>query len=156
MQRKTLLFWSGISLNFLTIDWSLYWHRWGDMDAHVICKQLYLTGGQATSEASFGTGTGPIWLDAVDCSGDEPSVGHCYHNAWGVHDCTHAEDAGVICGKITAKSGMATKVISLARATITWRLVPSCCIQSSVRDMKIFGAHMYVGVHITHRGHIWW
>ena len=39
-----------------------------------------------------------ILLDGVDCTGAEDSVLDCSHQGIGEHDCTHDEDAGVICG----------------------------------------------------------
>ena len=53
------------------------------------------------TEAELGEGSGPIWLDEVDCSG-MPGTGsllYCDHDPWGVADCAHSEDIGVICGK---------------------------------------------------------
>ena len=38
-----------------------------------------------------------IWLDDVTCSGDEPALGACKHQPWGVSNCQHIEDAGVVC-----------------------------------------------------------
>ena len=39
----------------------------------------------------------PIWLNGVECHGDEVQLDECEHLGWGGHECTHFEDAGVIC-----------------------------------------------------------
>ena len=53
------------------------------------------------NSATFGQGSGPIWLDDLTCSGNEADIDQCNKNGnkWGVHNCNHGEDAGVICGK---------------------------------------------------------
>ncbi|CAM9276058.1 unnamed protein product [Lampetra planeri] len=71
---------------------------WGIDEAHVVCHQLGC--GKALSahgDAHFGEGSGPIWLDDVDCSGNESSIEDCKHNEFGIHNCDHKEDASVIC-----------------------------------------------------------
>jgi len=47
----------------------------------------------------FGAGNKsfPIWMDNVKCRGDEQSIAACRHRGWEEHDCSHAEDAGVVC-----------------------------------------------------------
>ena len=56
--------------------------------------------------AFFGTGSGPIWLDDVTCTGIEPSLADCTHRPWGQYDCSRIEDVSVDCqpGKRDANS----------------------------------------------------
>lgn len=44
-------------------------------------------------------GYGSIWLDNVDCNGNELNLDACYHNSIGNHNCDHYEDFGVQCSK---------------------------------------------------------
>ncbi|XP_051245158.1 deleted in malignant brain tumors 1 protein-like [Dicentrarchus labrax] len=71
---------------------------WDFNNAKVVCRQLGCdTAPSAPQSAHFGEGTGPIWLDNVDCSGSERSLSECQHGGFGRHDCGHNEDAGVVC-----------------------------------------------------------
>ncbi|XP_070836714.1 uncharacterized protein [Chaetodon trifascialis] len=71
---------------------------WELNDAMVVCKQLGCgTAQSAPHSASFGPGTGKIWLDDVGCSGSERSVSDCQHREFGTHNCGHGEDASVVC-----------------------------------------------------------
>ncbi|KAF6321362.1 lysyl oxidase like 3 [Rhinolophus ferrumequinum] len=66
--------------------------------AHVLCRELGFTEATGwTHSAKYGPGTGRIWLDNLSCSGTEQSVTDCTSRGWGNSDCTHDEDAGVIC-----------------------------------------------------------
>ncbi|KAG7461574.1 hypothetical protein MATL_G00192570 [Megalops atlanticus] len=67
-------------------------------NARVLCRHMGFVGATAWSHsAKYGPGTGKIWLDNVQCSGSEKSIELCRSRGWGNSDCTHDEDAGVIC-----------------------------------------------------------
>ncbi|NXV53264.1 DMBT1 protein, partial [Uria aalge] len=71
---------------------------WDLEDAAVVCRQLGC--GVALSApglARFGWGAGPIWLDDVSCTGEETNFFECQAKTWGIHNCHHGEDAGVVC-----------------------------------------------------------
>ena len=46
---------------------------------------------------SPGNSISPIWMDNLGCNGNEAALDLCSFNGWGVHDCDHDEDAGVVC-----------------------------------------------------------
>ncbi|XP_045212294.2 uncharacterized protein LOC123563518 [Mercenaria mercenaria] len=70
---------------------------WDNNDAAVVCRMVGYRYGEAVSGGTYGEGTGAIWLDDVECIGTEMSLSNCRMSNWGVTDCSHSEDAGVIC-----------------------------------------------------------
>ncbi|XP_078080868.1 lysyl oxidase homolog 3B-like isoform X2 [Mustelus asterias] len=84
----------------------LYEGEWGTIcdddfkldNAVVLCRMMgFTTATGWTHSAKYGKGAGRVWLDNLDCRGTEEDVSQCKSLGWGQTDCTHEEDAGVIC-----------------------------------------------------------
>ena len=45
----------------------------------------------------YGSGSGSIWLDNVQCYGFESDIRSCPHQGWGVYSCDHSQDVAISC-----------------------------------------------------------
>ncbi|XP_041035675.1 scavenger receptor cysteine-rich type 1 protein M130-like [Carcharodon carcharias] len=71
---------------------------WDLQDAAVVCHQLGCGAAISTGGgAFFGEGNGSIWNDINECIGNELRLSDCPVASWGHHQCSHKNDAGVIC-----------------------------------------------------------
>ncbi|XP_028407291.1 deleted in malignant brain tumors 1 protein-like [Dendronephthya gigantea] len=71
---------------------------WDMKDAKVACRHLgYKDVARTLQRNEVPSGSGNIWLVALDCTGDEENITSCYHNGWGIHSCSHTQDAGMKC-----------------------------------------------------------
>ncbi|XP_019856574.1 PREDICTED: deleted in malignant brain tumors 1 protein-like isoform X12 [Amphimedon queenslandica] len=71
---------------------------WGTPDSSVVCKQLGYSENNsvAFTNNNFGSGVGKIFMDDVQCSGNEARLIDCTYDSI-TSDCTHSRDAGVRC-----------------------------------------------------------
>ena len=100
---------------------------WESPDAQVACRQLGFTGGATVlSSSDVSDGSGQIWLDNVSCRGTETRLIDCPASSLGIHNCVHAEDAGVRC-QATGTTGTCTQgAIRLQGGTATSGRVEIC------------------------------
>lgn len=90
-QGRVEVFYNGV--------WGTICHDYWELpDADVVCHQLgFERALLALRSAAYGQGTGTIWLDDVECTGNEKSLSQCGHKGWGIGNCDHSKDASVIC-----------------------------------------------------------
>lgn len=72
---------------------------WGVNEAAVACNQLGFLHSipVAVPGAYYGAGTGEILIDGLQCNGTEANIGYCGKHPLGVNNCSHTEDAGLMC-----------------------------------------------------------
>ncbi|XP_029473789.1 deleted in malignant brain tumors 1 protein-like isoform X2 [Rhinatrema bivittatum] len=79
---------------------------WDTDDAAVVCKQLDCgIALSALRRARFGKGAGPIWLETLSCSGNEPLLSECQTQEKRRKLCSHDEDASVVCSDLRLLGG---------------------------------------------------
>jgi len=96
---------------------------WGYEEANVVCRQLGFSGTDSAAlcelfitsyndffnglvaDSVFGSSNGTIWIDKVNCHGNENGLSQCRYDGWGIPIglgfgyCQHTEEASVVCSK---------------------------------------------------------
>ena len=113
---------------FLDGEWgTICDDSWTDVESDTVCRLLGYEEGSVGNggrflEAHFGQGTGPIWLDDVNCDGNEKSLLGCEHTRYTKGQkaqCRHSEDVGVRCRPPSRPRVMEAPVLS-APGTQGW------------------------------------
>ncbi|KAH1186425.1 hypothetical protein KIL84_019174, partial [Mauremys mutica] len=72
--------------------------RWDLLDTNVLCRQLDCRFAESAPGGGYlGKGTGSVQTDTFHCKGTEPCLGHCPATALGASQCSHDNDASVVC-----------------------------------------------------------
>ncbi|CAK9023867.1 unnamed protein product [Durusdinium trenchii] len=106
----------------------LYENHWGTVckdgfgrvEAQVVCNELGLTGAWGRYDASALAGFGgseeqTIWIDDINCQGDEGFLSLCSNAGWGINNCWHTEDAKVWCEMVSTT--VTTSTMTTTRPT---------------------------------------
>lgn len=62
-------------------------------------SSLVVGGGTVIAASSVIDGSGPIWLDNLECTGSESTLFDCQAEPLGESNCSHSEDVGVSCSE---------------------------------------------------------
>ena len=74
--------------------------------------------------SKYGAGSGQIWLDKVNCEGNETSIASCQHRPWATHSCDHSEDVSIACnGTSIGKPSHTINRSFISNVTATQRVV---------------------------------
>ncbi|XP_053387201.1 deleted in malignant brain tumors 1 protein-like [Mercenaria mercenaria] len=66
-------------------------------DADVICHMAGYNSSALTIQRNVTGGTGPVWLESLNCTGKEADIQFCHHGSWDNHTCDHTNDISVKC-----------------------------------------------------------
>ena len=82
------------------------WVHTGCLPVNAWLYLLHSTGAIPLSNAYYGSGTGPVLIDNVSCTGNEQFLANCTNNGVGVTSlsCGHDDDAGVQCPGINLQN----------------------------------------------------
>ena len=98
-------------------------NNWDIQDARVVCHQLgYPDAVAAPLFAHYSQGSGPIWLNNVQCFGNESDIFACAHDGIIYHSCKHDEDASAEC------SGMPN--ITCCTKKPQWYTIVMCIVEN--------------------------
>ncbi|WAR24066.1 NETR-like protein, partial [Mya arenaria] len=64
-------------------------------DTSTACKMLGLKGADVYSNARYGQGSGPVFIDYLKCSYDTPTLNQCPYLAY--NECSHQRDVSIAC-----------------------------------------------------------
>ncbi|XP_048010690.1 deleted in malignant brain tumors 1 protein [Megalobrama amblycephala] len=106
--RRKIKFESGINACSGRVE--IFYYQWGNVqwgtvsdngwdlsDAAVVCREMGCGDAVEAKNASyFGPSWEPVWLEDVNCIGNEATLGACEFKKLGVYN-SHSNNAGVIC-----------------------------------------------------------
>ncbi|XP_062608301.1 deleted in malignant brain tumors 1 protein-like [Saccostrea cucullata] len=70
---------------------------WDNDDAKVACRSLGYSWGVAVNSSVFGSGNGHIWLNGINCNGNEGTLLQCADSVTGSNRCNAGKIVGVVC-----------------------------------------------------------
>ncbi|XP_064408627.1 deleted in malignant brain tumors 1 protein-like [Latimeria chalumnae] len=112
--------------------------QWDLSDAEVVCKQLGCGHAiTATTLAVFGEGRGPVWLDDMQCRGNESLLWECPLVEWGRHNCKHREDAGVVCSEFKELKLVSDRHDCAGRVEVFYNGTWGSVCSNNMRDVTI-------------------
>uniref|UniRef100_A0A8C5R8V2 SRCR domain-containing protein n=1 Tax=Leptobrachium leishanense TaxID=445787 RepID=A0A8C5R8V2_9ANUR len=113
-------------------------------NAAVVCRQLGCSDSLAIPTSSFGRGSGRIWMDDVRCTGTESALRDCPRHPWGLHNCDHSEDVGVLCPEVRLLGGPNSCSGYLEIKTSTWGSI--CELDQNLITANVICRELHCGI----------
>lgn len=112
------IFYGGVWGTVCNISWDID-------DAAVVCHQLgYPNAISLLGHGTFTEGEGVVWLEGIDCHGNETRLTECGLSNWGQSQCDHTHDAGVVCESPVSSVLMTSSDFTSMAATSPLMLLP--------------------------------
>ncbi|XP_051901496.1 scavenger receptor cysteine-rich type 1 protein M130-like [Pristis pectinata] len=113
---------------------------WDMHEANVVCRSLGCGSAvTAVNSSAFGIGSGEIWLTNLECQGNEKGLTQCPEVTWGRGNCTHKEDAGVVCEE--APVAQLESEYNKCTGKYYWETGDDYCIQP--KDIRLVDGETY-------------
>lgn len=97
----------GLVQVYLNNTWVWICHQhWDKQDADVVCTELGYTGTSVLYSGSANVqGNYTLWINSIQCIGNESSFAFCAHDGWTNGSCIIGQNAGVVCNGPEGNSG---------------------------------------------------
>ncbi|KAK2516735.1 hypothetical protein Q9233_013498, partial [Columba guinea] len=86
-------------------------NRMSQLIATIVCKHLNCgDGGKIARDFTYGRGSGPTWLDYIECTEQHSSLWQCQSDPWDPHSCDNrAEETHISCTGMTEMTASSTR-----------------------------------------------
>jgi len=110
------------------LDWTVYFYKrvFITQSVNVIVLRSFCRRNGRHLGTRYGRGTGPIWLDDLQCRGSETQLANCPHRMWGYNDCYHSEDVSIACYNDSSLRGLDDLWLTSLRHHRRIPIIPNC------------------------------
>ena len=109
-----------------------------NIEVWILLHLFYVIDGIAYSNAHFGSGSGPIFLDDVQCTSTSSQLLECYSRPILSHNCIHSADAGVGCEGMLCT----TEIYTTERMQLKWHAFVLHVVPCTHGQLRLAGGNI--------------